>query len=388
VQDCIDAGLVSGETVHVDATLIRADVSWKSMAADHADKVPAENAEQAENVPAQNAGQPAGTPTADQPQPHASAKPGRPRKKPKSPKKHSSTDPIATMSTSQNNRHLEPAYKQHTATDDKARIILGVATTTGEANEGQQLPRTVERVETATGKKIGHLTGDSSYARAANYYQYLEARGTEAIIPPQRVPRHAKKLPARRFKYDPKHSIVRCPAGKVMQQSSRTEKGWLYRARACDCRQCPLRQRCVPRTAKARTIHIVDGYEALLRARRERYRWDDATKDRYRRHRWIVEGVHGEAKTQHGLRRAVRRGLDNVAIQVYLTATAMNLKRLAAFLLHLRADDGAYDGKHDEQNDNDDEAAHVHLTISPLAGRGKATSVRYLRRFCNSTGAI
>ena len=28
VKICIDAGLVSGETVHVDSTLIRADVSW------------------------------------------------------------------------------------------------------------------------------------------------------------------------------------------------------------------------------------------------------------------------------------------------------------------------------------------------------------------------
>ncbi len=42
------------------------------------------------------------------------------------------------------------------------------------------------------------------------------------------------------------------------------------------------------------------------------------------------EGMHGEAKTQHGLRRAVRRGLDNVAIQAYLTAAVINLKRLAA----------------------------------------------------------
>jgi Transposase DDE domain len=52
-------------------------------------------------------------------------------------------------------------------------------------------------------------------------------------------------------------------------------------------------------------------------------------KQLYNRHRNFVEGVHGEAKTQHGLRRAVRRGLDNVAIQVYLTAAVMNLKRLA-----------------------------------------------------------
>ena len=39
--------------------------------------------------------------------------------------------------------------------------------------------------------------------------------------------------------------------------------------------------------------------------------------------------MHGEAKTQHGLRRAVRRGLANVAIQAYLTAAVINLKRLA-----------------------------------------------------------
>jgi hypothetical protein len=76
---------------------------------------------------------------------------------------------------------------------------------------------------------------------------------------------------------------------------------------------------------------IVDGYEALLRARRRRQRgWDAQARRLYNRHRTLVEGIHGEAKTQHGLRRAVRRGLSNVAIQVYLTAAVINLKRLAA----------------------------------------------------------
>ncbi len=89
--------------------------------------------------------------------------------------------------------------------------------------------------------------------------------------------------------------------------------------------------RCFSPNATARTVLIVQGYEALLRARRWRQCWDEAARRWYRRHRWRVEGVHGEAKTQHGLRRAVRRGLDNVAIQVYLTAAVMNLKRLAAF---------------------------------------------------------
>jgi hypothetical protein len=53
----------------------------------------------------------------------------------------------------------------------------------------------------------------------------------------------------------------------------------------------------------------------------------------YQRHRWRSEGFHGEAKSWHGLARAVRRGLPNMRIQAYLTAAAINLKRLAAALL-------------------------------------------------------
>ncbi len=112
-------------------------------------------------------------------------------------------------------------------------------------------------------------------------------------------------------------------------------RGWVYRARTSDCRRCPLRERCIPASAKARAILIVDGYEALLRARRERLRWDERTRQSYQRHRWRVEGINGEAKTQHGLRRAVRRGLANVAIQAYLTAAVINLKRLAALIFVL-----------------------------------------------------
>ena len=39
VKQCVKAGLVGGDTVHIDATLIRADVSWESLAREHADQV-------------------------------------------------------------------------------------------------------------------------------------------------------------------------------------------------------------------------------------------------------------------------------------------------------------------------------------------------------------
>jgi len=35
VAQCVEAGLVSADTVHIDATLIRADVSWDSLATRH-----------------------------------------------------------------------------------------------------------------------------------------------------------------------------------------------------------------------------------------------------------------------------------------------------------------------------------------------------------------
>ena len=68
-------------------------------------------------------------------------------------------------------------------------------------------------------------------------------------------------------------------------------------------------------------------------SRRRRERWGEEENRLYQRHRWRSEGFHGEAKTWHGLARAVRRGLGNMKIQAYLTAAAINLKRLAAALL-------------------------------------------------------
>ena len=53
----------------------------------------------------------------------------------------------------------------------------------------------------------------------------------------------------------------------------------------------------------------------------------------YQRHHWRSEGFHGEAKIWHGLGRAVHCGLEIMKIQAYLTAAAINLKRLSAAVL-------------------------------------------------------
>jgi len=298
VKACAGEGLVSVETVHVDATLIRADVSWKSLTRRHVEKVLEENED------------------------------GCVRKNGKV-KKYSATDPDATMATSRRDYHLEPTYKAHVAVDDEAGVVVDVKVTTGEASEGKELMGQLGRVEEVTGKKPKVVSADAGYAHPANYAA-LEEEDIEALIPPQRVGRRKGRIPLRRFKYDGGREIVRCPGGKVLERKGRIANGYRYRARRADCRGCALRERCVSRTAKVRTVVIVDGYEALLRARRRRGRWGERERGLYDRHRWRAEGSHAEAKTRHGMRRAARRGLWNVSIQVYLTAAVMNLKRLAA----------------------------------------------------------
>jgi transposase len=320
VAACSKAGLVDGETVHVDATLIRADVSWESLVEEHVGQVIAEN-----DAAAESGG---GTES------RAGRRAGRPRTRAAKCKKRSKTDPEATMTTSSHQRRLEPCFKDHVVVDDKVGVIMDVKVTTGEASECKELMSQLDRVEEQTGKKVEAVTADAGYGRSENYAA-LEERRVKAAVVPQREAGVAKKLPLRRFKYDAKHQLVRCPAGRILHRQGEepTEKGWVYRARACDCRQCPLKGRCVPKTASVRTVLIVDGYEALLRARRARNRgWDEERRELYRRHQWWVEGRHGEAKVQHGLARAVRRGRWNVAIQAYLTAAVINLKRLAAAL--------------------------------------------------------
>jgi transposase len=304
VQACVKAGLVDAETVHVDATLIRADVSWESLVEVHAEKVLTENPEEPDDGD-----------------------------KPSKSKKRSTTDPDATMTTSRKDTRMEPSYKQHTAVEDKSGVVVDVEVTTGEESEGKQLLEQLERVEANTGKPAGRVTADGSYAHAANYAA-LEERKVEAVIPPRQA-RTGKGLPLVRFKYDERHDLVRCPAGRKLRRASHGKSGWWYRSSVKDCGTCPLRARCLPGKATVRTVVIVDGYPALLRARRKRLRWDDRLYEMYVRHRWRVEGVHGVAKTQHGLRRAVRRGLSNVRIQSFLTAAVMNLKRLAALLFAL-----------------------------------------------------
>ena len=93
-----------------------------------------------------------------------------------------------------------------------------------------------------------------------------------------------------------------------------------------------MRADCLSPGRVNKAVVVSDDHAALVRARRRKERWSDEDARLYQRHRWRSEGFHGEAKCWHGLARAIRRGLQNMRVQAFLTAVAVNIKRPTAAL--------------------------------------------------------
>jgi transposase len=140
IRACIDAGLVGGDLVHVDATLIRADVSWDSIVDQRLEQTWQAN----ENIPELQ--QVSG--------------------------KSSATDPEASLAKSCRQQKAEPSYKQHSAVDDRAGVIVDVMTTTGAINESNTLLEQVKHIQANTGKPLTLLTADVGYAYAGTCQRF------------------------------------------------------------------------------------------------------------------------------------------------------------------------------------------------------------------------
>jgi transposase len=190
VKACVQAKIATGEVVHVDASLIRADVSWESLAARHVEAVSRANDHADEE--AEKRGRQSGRY-----------------------KKVCLTDPDATMATSARNRRLEPSYKQHAVVDDVRGVVLDVEVTTGEVNEGQVVLERVDAAAAVTGQTITTVTADAGYAYG-KVYGGLERRGIVPLIPAKIEPIKSP-VPLRRFRYDAKHDLAKCPRGKMLR---------------------------------------------------------------------------------------------------------------------------------------------------------------------------
>ena len=299
VQACVEAKVATGEVVHMDASLIRADVSWESLAERHASKVVRENDSEDEKKGGGGSGP------------------------------VSRTDPDARLARKSARAGFEPSYKHHAVVDDERGVVLDVSVTAGTLNEREMMEPQLDAVCELTGRAPAVVTADSGYAYS-KVYGALERRGVAARDTGEEgtfsEPGAAAVVPLRRASQG---GEVSGGQDAAPPEGDGAGVATMYRGRAIAraarsgpivCRSPARAGRCWFRTSIRR----------CCAHRRRHARRGEEEGRLWRRHMGRSEGYHGEAKSWHGLARAVRRGLANMKIQAYLTATAVNLKRLAA----------------------------------------------------------
>jgi hypothetical protein len=139
---------------------------------------------------------------------------------------------------------------------------------------------------------------------------------------------NGKYAPPAGFNYDRENNRYQCIAGNFLYPHKPTDGLTRYVIKNRGCHSCPLQAQCFPQGFKGRSMRIQradfqDFYDAI----RKRQKSPNFRKKRFERS-WKVEGIFAEAKENHCLRRAKYRGLAKTQIQVYLSASVQNLKRL------------------------------------------------------------
>lgn len=224
---------------------------------------------------------------------------------------------------------LKPGYKQHTVADGRARVVLGLSVTPANRHEHDEAVGLVDRVLKRLETPPDAVCADAAYGSGRNYVELAE-RGIRLVSPPPKPKTYTGDayFTVEDFEYDEANDMFVCPAGKQLKYAStEKERGRRnYRAKRSECRVCPLKTQCTK--AERRSIKVSPHHGGLVQLRADSK--TESFKILYRSRAPVIEGVFGEAKQWHGLRRAWRRGLSKMRIQCLLIAAVINLKRLVA----------------------------------------------------------
>ena len=335
VHQCVEAGLLEGGKIRVDASLVDANASLnsvKSLEAEVAVAIRETAQEQLQKLDEQDDSN-------DEPPSDAgdnAAPAGEVGKFYKANRQfRSTTDPDATL-VRQGGLKSRPRYKTHRVVDDACEIITAVETTTGAVDEGQRLLDLIQAHEDVTQLEVEIVIADSRYGTTRNLIgcQIQGIRPHLAVLAETQATagRRDKIYPERMFVYQSQNNTYLCPAGEIMRPRRCHPKRltWEYVTTKGTCLRCHLRALCT-RSKSGRTIHRHRDQPLLERAKREAASRAAVVDLKRRQH--LMERSFAEATNCHGFKRARWRGLWKQTIQDLLIATAQNLRKLVKELV-------------------------------------------------------
>ncbi|MCK5564416.1 MAG: transposase [Planctomycetes bacterium] len=302
LSQCIEAGLVDGETIHVDSSMIDADASKDSLSCQF--RIIGE--ELYDGL-------------------ESNAEPVLPKLE----KRVSTTDPDARLGRKYGKTTL--GFKDHRSVDDKHGIVTATVTTPANINDEKVLSEVIEEHNANTGTKAKTIAADKAYGIGENY-KYLHEHGiTPCISHKVNNSNCHPDFNHDKFTYDNGRDRYICPTGNLLKrkQFRKDENRVIYQAKRKTCKHCQHFEKCVTSKKSGRQIqrninqeHIDWADNCLTKCERKRLMGR-------RKHK--AEGSFADAANNHGFKRMRFRGIEKAKIQNLMIAAIQNLRKLMRY---------------------------------------------------------
>jgi transposase len=314
VWQCVEAGLIDGSKIFVDASLVKADASNNSVVNKESLKRYLKKSyrelEQRLDDDSQGSGED-----------------GEKTKRGEANRKYiSTTDPDASVVRMGQGRS-KLRYKIHRSVDEKSEVITATDVTPGEVDEAHCLPELIDQHQRNIQAELQTVVADNKYGTIDNFISCYDS-GIEAHFRPiekgnRNRGRREGIFELSEFKYDPSTDTFTCPTGHRLKRRKyyKKRKHYEYIASKQVCNQCELRSQCT-RSKSGRTLkrHIrQDDLDRMLRHAESKRAKNDIRKRQHLMERSFARS------DRYGFKRARWRRLWRVRIQEYLTAAIQNI---------------------------------------------------------------
>jgi transposase len=357
VELCMEAGLVEGDELYIDATKVEADASISSLrprlslaaAQEHVRLVfeedPAPREQQPQSVPSSEGDglEEAVTSTGAKTQGASFFRSliegyrharrgllwGKKNYVRTADFRVSRTDPDAKPMRAGGSKAKLGYHDQYVVDGGRARIILATLVTSASVMENSPMLDLVRWLRFRWHLLPHQATGDKAYATLENI-KGLEDDGIKAYMPLPNWSRRPGFYGQEQFTYLPERDVYVCPQGQELtrRKSSQRSGAHFYRAAAGVCQACPVLSACTS-SSRGRTIRRPFDQEYVERVRR--YHDTEPCLRAIRKRQAWVEPLFAEAKTRHGLRRFHLRGIEKVNMEGLMIASGQNLKRFLKY---------------------------------------------------------
>jgi transposase len=314
VRTCMDAGLVKGEGFAVDASVMEADASrYHGKTPDEIGWAEPERQTRAvkEYLAALD----------------VDAEPNPDRKPPKL---ISPSDPCSAW-TAKANKRVQFGYGLNYLIDIANAIIVDVEATPARTYDEVAATKTmIMRTERRLGLKATRLVADTAYGTGKLLGWLIEAGITPHIPVWDKSSRDDGTFSRADFTFDSDLNRYVCPAGKLLTTTGSVGADHVlrYRTRKRDCRVCPLKPQCCPKTPSRKVTR--DQNEEARDYARALMGTPEFAKSRDERKK--VEMRFAHLKIHHRFERMRLRGLSGARDEFHLAAIVQNLKTLASQL--------------------------------------------------------